>query len=634
VALELKVTAFSTITGKSFECVVRESVVCIGKSLSGEGYAVGADGGRLSLPSRMLAKEHAFFRFIAGGWMLQSSGLGNVSINNVSVSETTLHPVSFGDEVTLGEYCLTLAKVEDEAEETDNQSPAQLFVELERNMHAELLEKMDLRKSGSLVDLDERKTREKVGAALEAILVKGFKNLPKPVINYGAEEAVYRRLTRLATIAGSDLDEADIQAPGEDSSLINRTLNELSNKLAKNLELELSRDSMEADCKKIDVGFHTAFENSRLDLTQGFYESVAKSLLREKIYNLVFGLGPIQDLVDMESISEIMVVSKDKIYIEKFGVVEDSKRSFISDEALLTVIERIVAPAGRRVDRSSPMVDARLPDGSRVNAVIAPLAVKGPCLTIRKFSKSPISMGRLIEFGALDARLAEFMQATVAGKQNVVVSGGTGSGKTTILNALSSFISPKERIVTIEDTAELQLQQEHVITLEARPPNMEGKGEVSIQDLVKNSLRMRPDRIIVGECRGAEALDMLQAMNTGHDGSMTTGHANAPREMISRLETMVLMGTDMPVSAIREQIVAAVSVIIQLNREPSGRRLVTYVSEVVGVDPDSGEVMIEDIFIAKGDTSTSSALHTGYIPTFVPELIEKNIMSMDIFYGG
>jgi pilus assembly protein CpaF len=230
--------------------------------------------------------------------------------------------------------------------------------------------------------------------------------------------------------------------------------------------------------------------------------------------------------------------------------------------------------------------------------------------------------------------LAEFMQATVAGKQNVVVSGGTGSGKTTILNALSSFISPKERIITIEDTAELQLQQEHVITLEARPPNMEGKGEVSIQDLVKNSLRMRPDRIIVGECRGAEALDMLQAMNTGHDGSMTTGHANAPREMISRLETMVLMGTDMPVSAIREQIVAAVSVIIQLNREPSGRRLVTYVSEVVGVDPDSGEVMIEDIFIAKGDTSTSSALHTGYIPTFVPELIEKNIMSMDIFYGG
>jgi pilus assembly protein CpaF len=382
------------------------------------------------------------------------------------------------------------------------------------------------------------------------------------------------------------------------------------------------------------VGFHTAFENSRLDLTQGFYESVAKSLLREKIYNLVFGLGPIQDLVDMESISEIMVVSKDKIYIEKFGVVEDSKRSFISDEALLTVIERIVAPAGRRVDRSSPMVDARLPDGSRVNAVIAPLAVKGPCLTIRKFSKSPISMGRLIEFGALDARLAEFMQAAVAGKQNVVVSGGTGSGKTTILNALSSFISPKERIITIEDTAELQLQQEHVITLEARPPNMEGKGEVSIQDLVKNSLRMRPDRIIVGECRGAEALDMLQAMNTGHDGSMTTGHANAPREMISRLETMVLMGTDMPVSAIREQIVAAVSVIIQLNREPSGRRLVTYVSEVVGVDPDSGEVMIEDIFIAKGDTSTSSALHTGYIPTFVPELIEKNIMSMDIFYGG
>jgi pilus assembly protein CpaF len=310
----------------------------------------------------------------------------------------------------------------------------------------------------------------------------------------------------------------------------------------------------------------------------------------------VLGHGPLQQLLDDESISEIMVNGPDMIYVEQNGKLVRSKVRFASEDHLRKVIERIVARVGRRIDESSPLVDARLADGSRVNAVVPPLAVNGSALTIRKFSTDPFKVADLIGFGTLSPEMAELLHACVEARLNIIVSGGTGTGKTTLLNVLSSFIPTDERIVTIEDAVELQLQQDHVVRLESRPTNIEGKGEISIRDLVKNSLRMRPDRIVVGEVRGGETLDMLQAMNTGHDGSLSTVHSNSPRDAVARLETLVLMaGMDLPLRAVREQIASAVDVIVQLTRLRDGTRRVTHVTEVQGME---GEIVtLQDAFV-------------------------------------
>jgi pilus assembly protein CpaF len=315
-----------------------------------------------------------------------------------------------------------------------------------------------------------------------------------------------------------------------------------------------------------------------------------------EINDEVLGFGPINSLLLDATVSEIMVNGPQQVYVERKGRLELTAVKFRDHEHVLHIIEKIVSPLGRRIDESSPMVDARLPDGSRVNAIIPPLALKGPTVTIRKFAKEPFTVNDLVNFGTLNREMAEFLEACVKAKLNIVVSGGTGSGKTTTLNVLSSFIPADERIVTIEDAAELQLRQEHVVPLEARPANIEGKGAIVIRDLVRNALRMRPDRIVVGEVRGGEALDMLQAMNTGHDGSLTTGHANTPRDMLSRLETMVLMaGMELPVKAIREQIASAVDLIIQQSRLRDGSRKITYITEVQGME---GEIItMQDIFM-------------------------------------
>lgn len=313
------------------------------------------------------------------------------------------------------------------------------------------------------------------------------------------------------------------------------------------------------------------------------------------IYNEIAGLGPLEDLLKNPEISEIMVNGYDNIYIEKNGKIIKSDKKFSDDEAVLKTIERIVTPLGRRIDESMPYVDARLQDGSRVNAIIPPLAIDGPTITIRKFSKKKLAADDLINFGSITKEAVEFLKEAVIKRKNILISGGTGSGKTTLLNILSSFIPSDERIITIEDSAELKLLQEHVVRLEARPANIEGKGEITIRDLVKNALRMRPDRIVVGECRGGETLDMLQAMNTGHEGSMTTVHANSPRDALSRLEVMVLMaGTDLPLKAIREQIKSAIDIIVQQARLKDGSRKVTYVSEITGMDGDI--ILMQNVF--------------------------------------
>ena len=352
--------------------------------------------------------------------------------------------------------------------------------------------------------------------------------------------------------------------------------------------------------------------------------------LEDDVFNEAMRLGPLEDLLADDSVSEIMVNGPDKVYIERGGKLQLSDCQFTDDASVLSVIERIIAPLGRRCDESQPYVDARLADGSRVNAIIAPLALSGPTITIRKFSKKALTPEDFIRFGTWTHNAAEFMKLCVWLRKNVIVAGGTGSGKTTLLNLLSGYIPHSERIITVEDAAELRLQQPHVVRLEARPPNIEGKGAVPIRDLVKNCLRMRPDRIIVGECRGGEALDMLQAMNTGHDGSLTTVHANSPRDVISRLETMVLMsGMELPSRAIREQIASAVDIIIHESRLSDGSRKVTAITEVTGLE--GNQIVMQDIFafrqsgVGENGKVIGSFQPTGAIPTWYDQLAGRGI---------
>jgi pilus assembly protein CpaF len=321
-----------------------------------------------------------------------------------------------------------------------------------------------------------------------------------------------------------------------------------------------------------------------------------RARLFEQIAAEILGFGPLQPLLEDDTITEIMVNGPKNVYVERKGKLHRVPVTFENNDHVMRIIDRIVAPLGRRIDESSPYVDARLQDGSRVNAVIPPISLVGPTLTIRKFSKNPITVDQLIQFGSISPEAVQFLKACVEARLNILISGGTGSGKTTLLNVMSSFIPGDERIITIENAAELQLRQEHVVTLESRPPNIEGRGEITIRDLVINSLRMRPERIIVGECRGGETLDMLQAMNTGHDGSMTTAHANSPRDAISRVETMCLMaGMDLPVRAIREQVSSAVDLIAQQERMRDGTRKVTAITEVSGMEGDV--ITMTDIFV-------------------------------------
>ncbi len=427
-----------------------------------------------------------------------------------------------------------------------------------------------------------------------------------------------------------------VEARQINEELILELTNEIHSRLLRDADANrLAQASDEEIAAVVEQVMRQVLQEKRLHLSEREIEQLRRSVINE-----VIGYGPIHDLLEDPTVNEIMVNGPNMIYIERNGKIERVNRRFRDDEHVMQVIERIVAPLGRRIDESNPMVDARLPDGSRVNAIIPPCAILGPCLTIRKFSRKPLTPDDLVRLGTMTEEMKLFLEACVKGRLNIIVSGGTGSGKTTTLNALSFFIPNHERIITIEDAAELKLQQEHVVPLETKPPNIEGKGEVTIRDLVRNALRMRPDRIVVGEVRGPEALDMLQAMNTGHDGSMSTLHSNSPRDTLARLETMVLMaGTELPSRAIREQIASAIDLIVHQERLRDGSRKIVNITEVQGMEGDT--ILLQDLFvfrqrgIAPDGTVIGEHVPTGVVPLFLERLEAEGLhVPREIFLRG
>jgi pilus assembly protein CpaF len=393
-------------------------------------------------------------------------------------------------------------------------------------------------------------------------------------------------------------------------------------------QLDLARFSpSRLDAGAMRTKVLAALEQLVAELEAELPSAALRKKLAAELADEALDFGPMTALLADPSVSEIMVVDATTLYVERAGVIELTPYRFTDDDAVRAVIERIVTPIGRRIDESCPLVDARLPDGSRVNAVIPPLAVRGPCITIRKLRSTSLQLSDLVEGGSLSAAMADFLGSCVRARRNIVIAGGTGSGKTTLLNVLSAEIPSAERIVTIEDAVELRLQQKHVVALEAKLANLEGRGAFTIRDLLKNALRMRPDRIVVGECRGGEAIDMLQAMNTGHEGSMTTLHANSPAQAAARLEMLCLMsGIELPLRAIRSQIASSVHVFVQQARLANGRRLVTSITEVVGVDPE-GEIELHELFRAErdGGPERSAFTATGYLPSFIDQLLDHGL---------
>ncbi|MBV1689325.1 CpaF family protein [Novosphingobium sp. G106] len=443
---------------------------------------------------------------------------------------------------------------------------------------------------------------------------------------------------QLRRSGAQDLEKVDAPTqPGQPTLVADRVQAEVSDRIL-SLKVEIHRQLID----RINLSLLDKMSREQIapevnDIVAELLETAGqvlnraeRSALSNEVLDELLGLGPLEPLLKDETINDILVNGSQTVFVERFGVLEKVPTRFQDEKHLLRIIQKIVSAVGRRIDESSPFVDARLADGSRVNAIVSPLAIDGSLLSIRKFSKKPISMDRMIELGSMPAEMSEVLKGIVQGRRNVIISGGTGSGKTTMLNALSTFIDERERIVTIEDSAELQLQQEHVARLETRPPNIEGKGEVNQRDLVKNALRMRPDRIILGECRGGEAFDMLQAMNTGHDGSMTTIHANTPRDALSRIEQMVGMsGIDISARSARAQIGSAINVVLQIGRLSDGKRKVLSLSELTGMEGET--ITMQEIFrfkmTGRDDSGNVLGYHeaTGIRPKFATELASHGI---------
>ncbi len=591
------------------------------------------------LQSPLVSRRHAVVRINDGRLHLENVGLNSCLVGDEEVLGGQSAEFEPGAKVRIWPYTLTF-EAEQAAIITREELESHLrsiMAELELRIHRKLLERLDLyefetnrgdqqsilllenniedvcRDLGVFASENETLLEEITGLTLRDHLVNQL------ILETGTHEYF-----DLASLTSNEFDVPATLVPEREVEL-----HSLLQFVRERLILQECRDVTE-EVHRVETRFNDVFHLVRPHLHHELRKYLFLRTLKKDIKDTIFGFGPLQDLLRAPTVTEIMVVAGDLIYVERAGVIEKSGRRFISDKVTESIIERIVAQVGRRIDKSQPLVDARLPDGSRVNAIIPPLACKGPTLTIRKFPTQRLSMDDLVEMQCICTAAANFLRACVIDRRNILVSGGTGTGKTTLLNILSSFIPFKERIVTIEDTTELRLHQEHVVTLETKPANIEGAGEYTVRDLVKNALRMRPDRIIVGECRGPEALDMIQAMNTGHDGSMTTVHANSSREVVERLEVLLLMAADLPVSSIHRQVASALDLIVHITRLPGGSRIVTQITEVLHYDPDENQIILHDIFNFRNGVSLRP---TGYLPSFIDSLVEKELLDMEFLYG-
>jgi Flp pilus assembly CpaF family ATPase len=602
-------------------------------NVDGDQMVVGRDSDcQVVLKGPFVARRHAKIFRKGNQMFVENLCRSGVRVANRDVDAGHTARVEFGDEIQIAQYSIVISRPGGREDQGATSRELQRkLIEFEQRVHGELIDRMNLRVTGRINKRDSAYVRQIV-EHLTDILNRRAEELHGRVIQHMVHMHLHRLVIAEVVRQCTGKVQTEYRSAdqvGQDPAR-ERAINELVTGLVDMMPLLFDPTSVQEDLASAEDAFEDLFEQQYESLSTNLRKYIVYQVVSKDLLDIMLGLGPLQDLLEMANVSEVMVVGKDHIYVEKNGVVQPTSRVFFSDEVLMSVIERILTPVGRRVDQSTPLVDARLVDGSRVNVIIPPLSLVGPCITIRKFAWIPFTIDDLIERGSISAQCAEFIQGCVAGRKNVMVSGGTGSGKTTLLNTLCAFVRPTERIVTIEESAELKLPQPHVVGLEARPANVEGKGAYTIRHLVRNALRMRPDRVIVGEVRGPEALDMLQAMNTGHDGSLSTIHANSPFDMVARLETLVLMAVDMPVRAIREQIVTALDVIVQLQRFPSGQRRVTHISEVLEIDEESHQIRVEDVFVLR-EEDQPRLRHTGYIPTFSSEMIRKKLLDVKMF---
>ena len=598
----------------------------------------------LCLDSPFVAEEAAVLYRKDGLWELVAIGLNEIKVGDKELFGGDRMPIESNIEISIFPYTITLdlprhAALSKEARRRQrDEDMSQIIAEI----HLELLRRIPRDINYSHRDSIDYKKLLDLETTIEEIVkdLRVFNNEENLLLNHVGGHAVRSQIISQFSSKEQVSNDADniFAESGNWAQFATavpdreKEVDETARFLVNGLGIERQTDISQR-MQTVEKSYWDQWERIQYDLHNEFKTYLAFRYLKKQIKDIVFGFGPLEDLLRLPTISEIMVVNQDRIFVENSGMLENSGRRFISDQVSLAIIERIVSRVGRRIDKAQPIVDARLHDGSRVNAVIPPIAVSGPCITIRKFPGRKLLIDHLVEFGSLTKTAAEFLRAAVLCRKNVLVSGGTGTGKTTLLNCLSDFIQDKDRIVTIEDTAELQLHKQHVVRMETKQANVEGAGEFSIRDLVKNSLRMRPDRIVVGECRGAEALDMLQAMNTGHDGSMTTIHANSAADVILRLEVLVQMAADLPILSIHRQVASAIDIIVQLHRMRNGRRCVVQITEMQGFDSVTNQIRLRDLYLMEDDEKEDGQLvSTGYLPSFMGELFERKLLNLESFY--
>ena len=621
----------------------RKNVVTLDETF----YEIGGDRTRagqadyIHLDGSGVEARHARLMRQGNSDIWQIVPLADVKLGRRDAARNQANDISDGAEIWLGNNLLQLLDV--------NKSVSELAVmaelsDIEFMMNEALLDYEDRRRD--IFDGDDRQREELLSAELDRLLGAELDLAGKPdmiaTINRYCKEALRRPLISACLMSGTrgDVEFTFSQFNDEQNA---RSI-ELREELASELGLDMTAHSTAADLERLHAGFDDAFKAVSGMIGETFKLALIRDAVREKVMGLFFRLGPIQFLIDIPVISEIMVCGHDRIFVEKGNQMFETGLTFASERELFTVAARIAGRDGKQLTQGNPLVDARLPDGSRSNIVAAPTSLGGISLTIRKFGNVIRTMEMLREGRMMSAPMERFMEACVKARKNIIISGGTGSGKTTMLNAMAMFVPDDERIVTIEDTSELRLMNRNLVTLESRRANMDGRGEISIRDLVKNALRMRPDRIVVGECRGGETLDMLQAMNTGHSGSMTTAHANSPEDLILRLETMVLQsGEELPIHAIRQQISAAIDIIIQVRKtasmEPGAprhatQRTIVEIAELGQFDPDTGEIPVNPIFEVTENDGKLRFTIAGYIPSFFEEMTLHNLIDIESFFDS